>query len=109
MTDQLDLFPVVVPIEGRGLTMTERFALFHQANPWVYNALVRLARQATSAGRTRLGVAALYEVLRWEHAQQTRGDSFRLNNDFRALYARLIAESEPDLADVFCTRARTAA
>jgi hypothetical protein len=34
----------------------------------------------------------------------TRGDEFKLNNDYRAPYARLIMRREPDLDGLFETR-----
>lgn len=81
-----------------------KFWRFHMNNPHVYEGLVALARQAKSMGIDHYGIAALYEVLRWNRAIQTSGDAFKLNNDFRAHYARLIMEVEPDLADFFETR-----
>ncbi len=87
--------------------IVERFDRFHQAHPEVYDELVRLARQAKTAGQKRLGIAMLYEVVRWNRTiagLPEDGEPFKLNNDFRALYARLIMQCNRDLADVFETR-----
>lgn len=103
--DDLTLFElgpfVATPAVG---TIGERFATFHAANPWVYEALVQLARQTNRGGLHPLGIGMLFEVLRWQWMRSTLGDDFKLNNDYRSRYARLIMDSEPDLADVFETR-----
>ncbi|HEY5316508.1 MAG TPA: hypothetical protein VIJ20_00910 [Solirubrobacteraceae bacterium] len=46
----------------------------------------------------------LFEVLRFETGLKTEGDPFKLNNDYRAPYARMMMEREPDLAGLFETR-----
>lgn len=76
---------------------------FHGQNPQVYDRLVTLARQLVDRGHEKIGIGMLFEVLRWHHAMTTAGDAdgFRLNNNYRAMYARLIMEQEADLAGAF--------
>lgn len=81
-----------------------RFIAYHMVNPHVYTALVRLARGLVANGRRRFGIGMLFEVLRWETAMSTTGDDFKLNNNYRSRYARLIMATCPDLTDVFDTR-----
>jgi hypothetical protein len=66
--------------------------------------LVAICRTWVAAGRSRMGIGMLWEVLRYQVMISTTGDEFRLNNDFRSRYARLIMASERDLADVFEVR-----
>jgi len=83
------------------------FLDFHDRNPEVYDQLVALCRRARSRGVTRVGVGMLWEVLRWEFALYglpDRRETFKLNNNYRSRYARLIMATEPDLADVFEVR-----
>lgn len=98
---QLELFPLT-PTDGS--TIQERFERFHDANPWVYDALVLLARELKRRGRSRFGIKLLFERIRYESMLQTHGDEFKLNNNYHSRYARLIAEQEEDLADVFQLR-----
>lgn len=85
--------------------IAERFAEFHAKSPEVYSTLVALARQwVAKTGRRRLGIATLFERARWELAISTSDPDFKLNNSYRAYYARLIMRAEPDLADLFATR-----
>ena len=104
--DTAPLFVAPAP----GETIEGTFRAFHEANPWVYDALVRLARDMVARGRPRLGIGMLFEVLRWQWQLATTdgASDFKLNNNYRSRFARLIMESEPDLAGVFETRALTA-
>jgi hypothetical protein len=86
------------------------FLAFHLANPWVYAGLVALARDLTARGHDRIGIGMLFEVMRWQwHRLATSPTEFKLNNNYRSRYARLIMDCEPDLADVFETRELRAA
>lgn len=55
----------------------------------------------SAAGRTRIGVGMLFEVLRWHSQRATTGDPFRLNNSYRSRYARLLIERRPEWAHLF--------
>jgi hypothetical protein len=107
---QLDLMTPLGPAPARRLPLDERFRRFHAVNPSVYRNLVTLARRALAAGRERIGIKQLWEVLRWEYSLAVNSaDEFTLNNDFTSRYARLIMDSEPDLAQMFETRKLRAA
>lgn len=83
----------------------QAFEDFHAAHPEVYDELVALAREMRSRGYERFGIATIYEVARWRSMLRLGAEgSFKLNNNWRAYYARLIMASEPDLAGVFATR-----
>ena len=86
-------------------TIQGRFDKYHDDHPEVYTELVRLARKACKAGKEQWGIGALCEVLRWETAlRKPEGEAFKLNNNYRSRYARLIMEQEPDLATFFEVR-----
>ena len=81
------------------------FEKFHTENPHVYQMLVKLARQVRDAGRTRYGIEGLFARLRWHYDFEARtDDEFKLNNNFRSRYARLLMEREEDLEGVFSVR-----
>ena len=93
--------------------MLRRFRQFHRDNPEVCACLARLSREARSRGAQRFAIATLWEVMRWEWytatSGSTTGDPWKLNNNYRSLYARQLMEQEPDLADFFETRKLRAA
>lgn len=97
-----DLFAVDVLAEDEP-GIAEHFADFHQRNPSVYAALVELARAMRARGHVRGGIGMLYEVVRWQRSMQTVDDSadWKLNNNYRSHYARLIMREEADLDGFF--------
>jgi hypothetical protein len=84
--------------------MTAAFARFHADNPEVYQLVVRFAKEAISRGRTRIGMALIFERIRWHVQVETFGDEFKLNNNFRAYYARLFSRDYPQHAKLFSMR-----
>ena len=78
-----------------------RFREFHAANPRVYQTLCSLARYAMQKGKRKIGIGALWERMRWDLWLETTDVDFKLNNNFRSRYARLLMWHESDLAGVF--------
>jgi hypothetical protein len=101
-----DLLPLSEPTYASGLSIAERFEMFHEANPHVAKALESLAAQWLRR-HERASMKALFERLRWESGLQTHGEAYRLNNNYTAHYARLLIEQRPEWADAFETRERT--
>jgi hypothetical protein len=102
-----DALQISEPDYTPGQTISQRFEVFHECNPQVYQALRQMALGMRKRGRKHYGMKGLFEKLRFDHAMQTVGDeSFKLNNNYTALYARLLMESEPQLAGFFETRQR---
>lgn len=91
-------------LELLGSKIEAAFWRFHRENPHVYDELVKLARTWRAKRSERVGIGMLFEVLRWHLTISTAGDPFRLNNNYRSYYARLIMSQEPDLDGVFETR-----
>ena len=77
---------------------------FHNENPHVYSRLVALARKIKDRGFRSYSINSLFEVLRWHSDLETKGSLFKLNNNYRSYYARLIMEKEPDLEGFFSIR-----
>lgn len=103
---EMPLPAIVAPptVKGKRLTLAEQFMAFHRANPQVYRALRLLALNLVSTGRRRGSINQLFEVLRYEYALRTAGDEYKLNNNWRSRYARLLMENEPILRGWFETR-----
>ena len=89
------------------MSIHEDFARFHSENPEIYRYLVDMARKYKARQhRKRIGIGMLFEVLRWNRYMQTKRDEgeFKLNNNYRSHYARLIMDLNRDLSDIFETR-----
>lgn len=86
-----------------------QFLAFHGMNPWIYTRLVEMTYELRNRGHQRVGMAMLFEVLRWQAAMSTvHAGDFKLNNNFRSRYARKIMADHPDLDGIYETRTLTA-
>jgi len=95
----LDLF--ADELDEERPSIQRQFEEFHAANPQVYEALRSLAFELLIRGHSCCGIGMLWEVLRWRSMMRTVGDDWKLNNNFRSRYARLLMANEPELADFF--------
>jgi hypothetical protein len=94
------------PSPERKLSIDERFADFHRANPHVYVELRRAALHAVATGATRLSIAKLAEDLRADPLLRTVSADFKINNDFRRPFAELLMKNESSLMGRFELRTR---
>lgn len=108
LSDGGDWPQISKPEYDRDATIEEKFMAFHQANPHVYEAMREMALELKARGFQQWGVKALYEVLRFEYAMQTSHEQgeFRLNNNYTALYSRMLMDNEPELLGFFEVRER---
>lgn len=102
---QADLFAQ----QTRADQIFRRFVEFHQANPAIYALVEKYALEAARAGRLRLGISMIFERIRWYVSVETVGDDVKVNNDFRAYYARMFLAKHQSLAKFFSVRRRTSA
>ena len=95
---------LVFGYEGEN-SLLDNFRRFDTENPHVYRTLVRLARKwVRQRPGEHCGIGMLFEAARWDLAIRTSGEPLRLNNNYRAFYARKIMANEKDLANLFHTR-----
>lgn len=85
--------------------LVTRFSEYHRQNPNVYEEFVRRAMDMRNAGRRKYSQWTIIQAIRWDHDLRTRGDVFKINNDFIALYARLMIHDHPEFANFFELRA----
>lgn len=83
-----------------------KFREYHKKNPHVYAKLREFALAAVAAGRTHLAINMLHERVRWYTAVEApeRGEPWKLGNNYRPYYSRLLMELEPCLKGFFVTR-----
>lgn len=89
------------------LTRAEKFEDFHAHNPQVFAELEKLAQVMIRKGRKKIGIGLLFEVLRWEFYMNTDdpNSEFKLNNNLRSHYSRLLIERHPELEGALEIRA----
>lgn len=85
--------------------MRRAFDEFDKANPRVWSLFVSFANEAVAAGVKTLSASLIVERIRWEVMMQTQADDgFKINNNYRAFYARKYMEAYPHRAGMFKTR-----
>lgn len=84
-------------------TIEAQFMRFHADHPNVYRRLVALARILKERGHRHLGIGMLWETIRYEHMAglPDAAETFKLNNNYRSRYARMIMAREADLSEIF--------
>ncbi|MFJ2738507.1 hypothetical protein ACIO3O_02460 [Streptomyces sp. NPDC087440] len=63
-----------------------------------------LTADCVDKGLRRVGIRMLFKVLRRQYGRATSGDPWRLNNDDRSRYVRLLLELHPEWSVLFETR-----
>jgi hypothetical protein len=85
--------------------LEKQFLTFHRENLQVYDKLVELAFILKNRGHRKIGIAMLFEQLRWLHALETTDISgFKLNNNHAAFYSRMIMDRNTALDGFFKVR-----
>ena len=82
----------------------EAYLEWDAANPHFYPLFVEAAAALAFAGRRRIGASLVFEHLRYNSLLQTSGEAFKLNNNYRAIYARRFMEEFPQFGELFATR-----
>lgn len=78
------------------------FQEFHAKNPEVYEKIVKLCLDMKSRGVTHWSVSAAYEIIRYFGVISVdRQEEYKLPNNLRPYYARMIMEQEKELAGFF--------
>jgi hypothetical protein len=77
---------------------------WHKQNPHVYDLFEKFTLDAISKGHERLSAWLIVNRIRWETAVETRGDDFKISNDFIAYYARLFMHNHPRYEGFFKTK-----
>lgn len=102
------LDPIRQPPYETGMTNEQRFALFDEHNPHVFEALAHMALRAWRGGRRRISIKAYYEVLRQAPALTTTDETspWKLDNTYTAFYAKKLVETYPQLDGIIERRKR---
>ena len=88
--------------------MREQVQAFHAEHPEVWRLFVRFTFQIIDRGYSNYSVNAIFERIRWEI--DAGGDGlamFKLNNNYRAFYARKFMRQYPQHEGFFRTRTQS--
>jgi hypothetical protein len=78
---------------------------WHLKNPHVYCLFKRFTFEALDKRRHKnLGAWLVVNRIRWETSIETKGEDFKISNDFIAYYARLFMAQHPEYKGLFRTK-----
>ena len=83
---------------------TAKFEAFHKEHPHVLQTIVSKARQLKARGHRVAGMAMIFEAMRWDWMLRTADEPFKLNNNHKAHYTRLVDANYEDLRGFFTRR-----
>ena len=84
----------------------KEFEEFHANNPRVYHLFCYFTIAVINAGHSKYSAEAIFNQIRWYTTVETRGDDFKINNDYKPYYSRKFMEEYNK--DIFRTRASVA-
>ena len=89
--------------------MREQVNAFHYKNPLVWHLFEKFTREVINRGFKNYSVNAVFERIRWERDIMSDGEAgqFKLNNNYRAFYARRFMVKYPQHDGFFRTRKQT--
>ena len=77
---------------------------FHKENPSVYELFKKFTFEAINAGHEHYGARGVIERIRWHTSVETKGDPFKINNNWTSFYARLFMVHHPEYDGFFRIR-----
>lgn len=85
----------------------DKYKEWDAANPQFYPLFCRFTEQLLNRGHRNIGVALIFERIRWESMIRTEGEPFKLNNNYRSIYARRFMRDFPAYEGCFRLRSLT--
>lgn len=85
--------------------MREQCEAFHKQHPEVWELLQRFSAEMKSRGFQHYSINGIFERIRWEKDIGGNGETqFKLNNNYRAFYARRFMRMYPEYEGFFRIR-----
>ena len=64
------------------------FEEFHANNPEVFRLFCYFTNKVINAGHKTYSAEAIFNQIRWYTTIETRGEDFKINNDYKPYYSR---------------------
>ena len=84
--------------------LVQKFKEYHDKNPQVFEMFKRFSQEAKQAGFKKFSAKAVFERMRWYTDIETKGEPFKLSNNYHAYYARKLMEEVPEFDGFFRTK-----
>ena len=84
------------------------FEQYHKQNPDIWYAFKEIAMEAKMKGFKTYSANGIFEVIRWHQGTRDGNDGFKVNNNYRADYARKLMNEHPEFKGFFRIKQLTA-
>lgn len=91
------------PVTSRFEELQLACTAYHKAHPEVWTYFVKFTRDRIDKGFQNYSVNAIFERIRWE-TDEAGGALFKVNNNYRAFYARRFMRMYPEHEGFFRVR-----
>lgn len=80
------------------------FLTYHRNNPQVWTLFRKFTLEVISRGFRHYGASGIWERIRWHVEIETLGEPWKVNNNYRAFYAREFMRQYPEYLGFFRRR-----
>lgn len=101
MIDTNNAESIRVSLPGIDSKLVDKFIEFHLTNQAVFEKFKTLASLMRGRGRPKYSAWVIVNKIRWDYDIDGPGGLFKINNDFIALYSRLLIASDNSFSDFF--------
>jgi hypothetical protein len=76
--------------------LLKRWKRYNANNPWVFPKFLELARELKREGFEECSGWLIVNQIRWQVYRSTKGDTFKISNDYVAILTRIAIYKYPD-------------
>lgn len=84
----------------------KQFQDYHKEHPEIWKEFVKTTFEAIRKGFKNYSSKSIFEIIRWHRGGDIKSDSFKINNNYTADYAKMFMEKYPQHKGFFRTRNR---
>jgi hypothetical protein len=77
---------------------------YHKKNPHLYDAFVILTAKVYNKGYTHYSAEGIIHAIRWESYIKANDEKYKICNDVKAFYSRLLMHTKPKYKNFFKLR-----
>ena len=87
--------------DGIDRATVDAFRTYHQLHPEIFQLFAKYAYEMRKTGRKRYSAKTIMERIRWHCDVSNPGEDWSINNDWTAMYARLLVHKIPEFEGFF--------
>lgn len=87
--------------------LRKKFKTYHQENPDIYFKFKELSEELYLTGRKKYSAHCIMNKIRWDYDIKTSDKTFKINNDYIPVYARLLMYQYPKFRYFFNIRSHS--